>query len=394
MRFLRYTAWMVIVLGSAAGGTFTESIRDGNLLLNLRFRLEYVEQEPLDKDGVAVTLRTGLGYQSGAFQGFQFLVEAENITDFGLDPYDNTKNGRTERPVVADPEDTEINRLQLCYTLGDRHKLVLGRQRIIFENARFIGNVGWRQNEQTFDAARYQGFLGPAEVNLVYLNNVNRIFGEHHPRLSDSRLDGYLVHVAFTPLPGLKLVGFSYHLDFLNGAAAHRVSGLSAKGQWPPKAERALIYETSYARQDDIHSGDDLFDTDYKWLSLGGKWNRVTATAALEILGGDGRTGFATPLATGHAFNGWADVFLTTPAAGLRDLMCEAGYKAEGWRMVGVYHRFEADFGGGNYGDELDLSYTQGLSPRAQVGAKAAVYNADTFGSDRKKFWAWLQYAW
>ena len=33
-----------------------------------------------------------------------------------------------------------------------------------------------------------------------------------------------------------------------------------------------------------------------------------------------------TPLATLHAFNGWADMFLTTPANGLQDLYFRASY--------------------------------------------------------------------
>ena len=32
----------------------------------------------------------------------------------------------------------------------------MGRQRIILNNARFIGNAGFRQNEQTFDAVRLE----------------------------------------------------------------------------------------------------------------------------------------------------------------------------------------------------------------------------------------------
>jgi hypothetical protein len=32
--------------------------------------------------------------------------------------------------------------------------LTLGRQRINLDDQRFVGSVGWRQNEQTFDAVR------------------------------------------------------------------------------------------------------------------------------------------------------------------------------------------------------------------------------------------------
>ena len=32
----------------------------------------------------------------------------------------------------------------------------IGRQNIVLDNARFIGNVGWRLNEQTFDALSFK----------------------------------------------------------------------------------------------------------------------------------------------------------------------------------------------------------------------------------------------
>ena len=45
----------------------------------------------------------------------------------------------------------------------------------------------------------------------------------------------------------------------------------------------------------------------------------VTVKAAYESLEGNGARGFSTPLATLHAFQGWADVFLNTPADGVDD---------------------------------------------------------------------------
>ena len=61
---------------------------------------------------------------------------------------------RPPYPVVADPESYEINRLQLTNTSIIDTTITLGRQRIVLDDHRFVGNVGWRQNEQTFDALR------------------------------------------------------------------------------------------------------------------------------------------------------------------------------------------------------------------------------------------------
>ena len=51
------------------------------------------------------------------------------------------------------------------------------------------------------------------------------------------------------------------------------------------------------------------------------KLYEVNLTLGYEVLGSDdGKKGFATPLATGHKFQGFADKFLTTPNDGVQDL--------------------------------------------------------------------------
>jgi len=63
----------------------------------------------------------------------------------------------------------------------------------------------------------------------------------------------------------------------------------------------------------------------------------LTGLVGYEVLEGNGAIGFATPLATLHAFNGWADMFLTTPANGLKDLYFRASYAlpADFIRIIG-----------------------------------------------------------
>jgi hypothetical protein len=63
------------------------------------------------------------------------------------------------------------------------------------------------------------------------------------------------------------------------------------------------------------------------WLGEGSvTYKGLTGLIGYEVLEGNGTIGFATPLATLHAFNGWADMFLTTPANGLKDFYLKAAY--------------------------------------------------------------------
>ncbi|CAM2065275.1 hypothetical protein SCOR_07840 [Sulfidibacter corallicola] len=377
-------------LFAAEAESLRDSLKRGKLLLNLRFRYEHVDQTGLDKEAHAATLRTRLGFETASYRGFQFLVDFENITVTGPTRYNDTTGNEPTRPVVADPEDTELNRAQLTYRWAKGQRLVVGRQRIIHDQARFVGNVGWRQNEQTFDAVTFaHDKLGPFKVTASYLDNVNRIFGEHHPSNGDLRLQGYLAHAVTKPWAGASLSLFFHGLDPVHRpAAAHRNLGFRVKGAWPPKsAKGACTYRLSWVDQQDFADGDPAIDVAYLDLGLGYKRGPFSITAGWEVLEGNGEYGFSTPLATLHAFNGWADVFLNTPVFGLEDRSLAAAYKDRGWKVIVVAHQFEAESEDVDYGDEIDLLIAKSVTKKLGVGLKAARYEADLWASDRTKVW-------
>jgi len=92
-----------------------------------------------------------------------------------------------------------------------------------------------------------------------------------------------------------------------------------------------------------------------------------------------------------HAFNGWADLFLTTPARGLRDYYggvskTFAVPALPGLKFDLIYHEFDSDFGGIEYGSEWDTSLGFKLGPVGLL-AKYATYDASGFAVDTEKFW-------
>ncbi len=134
-----------------ASQSFTEALTSGTASGDIRYRYEFVDQDNSLNNARASTIRTRLGYRTGEYQGFEAFLEAENVTAVGNENYNSTINGNTKRSVVADPTETEINQAYLRYKGFENTSLTYGRQRIALDNHRFIGNVGWRQNEQTFD---------------------------------------------------------------------------------------------------------------------------------------------------------------------------------------------------------------------------------------------------
>ncbi len=97
--------------------------------------------------------------------------------------------------------------------------------------------------------------------------------------------------------------------------------------------------------------------------------------------------GFQRPLATLHAYNGWADRFLGTPAEGLVDLFVDGRVEIRNFVLYGQYHRFDSDSGSLHYGDEFGLVVSRKFRERFDVMLKYASHNADDVGADVEKLW-------
>ena len=82
----------------------------------------------------------------------------------GNELYNSTRNGITDRPVVADPTGTDVNQALILYRGIDSTLIRAGRQRINLDNQRFVGAVGWRQNDQTYDGISLSNTSLPERV--------------------------------------------------------------------------------------------------------------------------------------------------------------------------------------------------------------------------------------
>lgn len=366
----------------------------GDVILDMRLRTELVDQDGFGKGAVAVTLRTRFGYETPAFGGgFKVLVEGENVAAL-VDDYSSSTNAKVRYPLVTDPEDTELNRAQISWT-GAQGDVVVGRQRLILGNARFVGNVGFRQNEQTFDAAR--ATFRPAKdltLTYAYIDRVHRIFGDDHP-LGEFDSDSHLIQADLkTPIGAV--TGYGNLLEFQNAPLQSNATfGARLVGARPLAGGRTVTYEAEFARQEDYRNNPQSFDLTYVALSAGLRDATRWLSVGYERLDGDGRRGFATPLATLHAFQGWADVFLTTPPGGVRDLNLRAGANLKGapLKLAAAVHHFADDDGSRRYGQELDLLASLALTKAITAEAKAAFFDGSRPQfPDRTKVWLTLEF--
>jgi hypothetical protein len=157
----------------------------------------------------------------------------------------------------------------------------------------------------------------------------------------------------------------------------------------------ALLGE--FALQSD--AGDAPVSYDANYYHLHGDWvmaNSLVLGLGIESLGGSSSPGefFRTPLATLHAFNGWADQFLLTPSGGLDDFYATVKYTIADWSLTVVYHDFSAQTGSSGYGREFDLSAGRKFGERYGVLFKGAFFSADSSSPlvnvDTNKFWIML----
>lgn len=382
---------------AAEAAPLARAVLDARPLLDLRLRSESVTQDDLPEDAHALTLRGRIGFESGKVLETSLLAEAEIVWPLD-DRYNSTVNGKTTHPVVADPENYEINRLQLVNTALPATIVTFGRQRVSQDDHRFVGNVGWRQNEQTFDALRVVNTSVPhLTLDLTYVSQVNRVFGRESPA-GRYEGDSYLLNAGYSTRIG-KVIGFVYRLQFDEAPTdASQTLGVRWLGE-RAVGPMTLAWKASYASQRDSENNPLRYRLDYRALELTGSTSTFEAGLGIEVLEGAGVKGFATPLATLHQFQGWADKFLGTPADGIDDRYVSFGWKTprlgafERISAGVAWHWYESERTGVDYGSELNLRI-QGQWRRFTGMLKYAAYDAESFSTDTRKIGAQVEYVW
>ncbi|MEX0596386.1 MAG: alginate export family protein, partial [Candidatus Paceibacterota bacterium] len=192
------------------------SMGKANLLV--RSRYETVHQEGISKDANAFTILSRLGYETAEYQSFKAFMEVENVSAPGNESYNSTTNGSTQYPIVSDPTLTQVNQAFLSYSGLENTSTRFGRRVILLDNQRFVGDVGWRQNNQTFDGIDLENNSWK-DTKIFYSWNyqVNRIFGEDSPQGTfNSQI--HLLNVNHQITPEMNIAPFIYLLDLENAA--------------------------------------------------------------------------------------------------------------------------------------------------------------------------------
>jgi len=375
--------------------SFIDALSNGKTKADFRLRLEDVDTAV--NDATAMTLRSRLSYTTNSYNQLSATIEVEDVRSvLGVNSYSVPQTGFNTGQHAAIP-DSEVTELDQAYIQYKDSFLTakLGRQVLTLDDHRFVGHVGWRQDRQTFDAARLQ--MSPAEdlnLDIAYIYKRNRIFAE----ALDAQAEDLLLNLSYNSPVG-KLKAYAYLLDDETLNRQSDTYGIHLSGKRDTETA-SVFYKAAFATQQATQAGVE-YDPDYLLLEGGVAIADMDIKFAYEVLGSDnGQASFTTPLATLHKFNGWADVFVastftaTALPLGLVDtsvsISGKIGSQVPGVKWSAVFHTYDSDQGSVDYGSELDLIASIKFNKHYSGGIKYASYNADNFSVDTDKFWLWI----
>lgn len=352
--------------------------------VNVQFRARFEQVDQLSDTQDLTSLRTRLTYQTGDLSNFFAVAEVDDV------------RSTDEEPWIADYEYTEINQAFIGFKAPADTVAKYGRQRIILDNQRFVGGVGFRQNEQTYDAFSLENkAIANLTAYYAYVNNVNRIFSEASGN-ADHKNDTHLLNLNYKANGWADISTYAYLIDnddkpnFSTDTYGVRLAGKGDVGAVK------LAYALEYAKQSDGGNNTLAYDADYQLAEASVGLGAVNVKLGYEVLGSDnGNAGFITPLATLHAFQGWTDKFLFGGAGnwnkGIQDLYASVGGGLGDFKWLAIYHQFESDVDNIDMGDEWGVSLSYPFAKHYSVEAKYASFSgADAgyaFSSDTDKVW-------
>jgi hypothetical protein len=373
----------------AESESISDAVKNGKADLSFRMRYEEVDADypstsPNKDEGHATTLKTRLTFNTDSFKGFAAGIEFDDVSAVDQNNYNDGSNGYLA-PAIVDPEGTEINQVFISNTSLADTTLKYGRQRIVLDNQRFVGGVAWRQNEQTYDSFTVTNkSLADTTIFYGYVYNIQGIKGEGF----NTRTNTSLLNVKYEGLSIGSITAYAYLLDNdekLTGAnpaaASSDTYGVRFNGSVGDD-DIKYLYTAELATQSDAGDNPVSYDTTYMLLEGGIAVSGITTKLGYEVLGSDdgaknsmgGKTlaSFQTPLATKHAFQGWTDQFLNTPAEGIADLYVSVSGELAGVKLMAVYHQYTADEESaasfGYSGGEDDLGSEYGFVAAKQFG--------------------------
>jgi len=316
------------------------------------------------------TMRTRLGLRAIVDSDTSAFIQLQDVRTAGGEtpttaPPSITQTGTS---VAASGLDLHQGYIDLGNVLGTGIHLRLGRQEMIFDEHRLIGNIGWIQQAQTCDAARADVDLGQfinglsltaffaktvastipgttgTHPTLQLTNNSNATFDSNFAgarltfKLGDKgdRITPYFYYALNPAKTGKTPIKITDNIEYVGAYLVKHVSGFRFRfdgayefGNVNAATDiKAYMLTAAIGTKLDIAHGFGITAW-YDYLSGDNNPNDATVHT------------FTTPYATNHAYYGHIDKFLNIPTQGLQDIAVKMWLKpTQKMKFIVHLHQF------------------------------------------------------
>jgi hypothetical protein len=400
-KMARLSGWLIVASLSALPTTgAAQAIAGGSFWLELRPRWNHIEESDKPEAAEGGTVRMIAGWRSAPWHGLRLTLEGIHADHWGEKHFndDPANIPISPYPLLPDPRHTGVNRAFVEYAHEAGLSARLGRQRVELDNERWVSDNDFRQVPQLFDGVALE-YAGLASTRLAagYYSQLRSTSG----KAEDIRLT--VVNAAWNPMAGHTLGAFAYLHDQPNTAPftgfqdeSCRVLGARAEGIIARWGEVELPYIVELARQRPYADGDARIEARYWRVGAGLSTGRWMVRADYEVRGSnDGLYGLQIPLTDFYRYNGWTLKWFTNAREGLRDAWVTGRLAIGRVTLYAETHRFESDFGGLDFGRELDAAIAWEIVPSAVLRLQHARYDSGSGRdyADIRKTWLTLTYA-
>lgn len=305
------------------------------------------------------------------------LVEVDHVSSTWRDDHSDGRrlNGK---PLIPDVPGTELNQLAVRYR-GAENEVTLGRQRLEWDEQRFLGSDSFWQQDQTFDAlALERRLLMSSRWQYLYIGRANRIFGrgrdlpEHdypsypetdeppgyypddYSLAGEHRHDSHLTRLELNEWDYTQLVLYGLALDNRDQPSMSNDT-LGARYRFSYQAHPLryrLLLEVAGQERPELPGRP---QPHYYLAELAVGYQSWEWLGRHEVLGSDQGYGFTTPIGSTYLFQGFAGVFAITPDDGLKDSSLRLNWRAHPWEVSVRHHWFSAQTDGRDYGREWNI---------------------------------------
>ena len=394
------------------------ALTHGTPNLELRPRIEVVSPDNSKTDALALTMRMVMGYTTKPIYGLSASAEMLAVM-VPLNAYNSQVNGKTSYAQISDPPGINLGQGILRYQKAwgpEGIDVKAGRQVIALDDQRFFGKSDFRQNYQSIDSVL-------TKVTPFDHFSVLGGWGWNIKNALDNSVPSRIVigQATYAPLPALTVDGFGYFyanqseilysdpqqiqsLGVPNcglkipkkvksfAGCDNEIYGGRARGKFTLTPDLDLTYKATYAHQAPYEGGSALIDADLVQAKLKLIWRGIDLGGEYMLLGSNatGTYGFQTLQSTKHLFNGWAELFQTTPNNGLQTLATSLSIPIGRTTLYGKYYNFHSDYGNIHDGDEIDVSLGYSFTKHIKGAIEFADYMPAHFGVHTNLAYAYL----